>query len=145
MSKSDDEQANNKKKFFILIDGKLCETTEDIYRTYYKMDRRERYLQQLSKKHELSYDALTDVEYPVEEKMVDKLKSIEDHVITSILIEKMLLVIPQLAEEERWLIQELFLYGKSEVAVAKEIGLARTTVQSRKYKILSKIKELMKD
>ncbi|MBF8982620.1 sigma-70 family RNA polymerase sigma factor [Lutibacter sp. B2] len=145
MSKLKDEQVDKRKNFFIPIDGKLYETSEEIYRNYYRMDRRERYLEERSRKHELSYEALTDVDYPIEEKMVDQPEGIEDEVITSILIEKILLVISQLSEEEKQLIQELFFCGKSEVALAKEIGIARTTIQSRKYKILSKIKKLLKN
>lgn len=144
MSKSNDGQDGKRKRFYIPIDGKLYETTEDIYRVYYKMDRRERYLEERSRKHELSYDALMDGSYPVEEKMIDKPKTVDDQVITSILIEKMLLVISELSQGEKQLIQELFFCGKSEVALAKELGIARTTLQSRKYKILSKIKELIK-
>lgn len=69
---------------------------------------------------------------------------IDEDVITTILIEKMLLIISQLSEEERQLIKELFFCGKSEVALAKELGIARTTLQSRKYRVLSKIKKLLK-
>jgi DNA-directed RNA polymerase specialized sigma subunit len=145
MNKSDDGQAGKRKRFFIPIDGKLYETSEEIYKTYYSMDRRERYLEERSRKHELSYEALADVDYPVEEKMINKPKNVDDDVITSILIEKMLLVISKLSEEEKQLIKELFFCWKSEVALAKEIGVARTTLQSRKYKILSKIKKLLKN
>ena len=34
----------NQKRYFIPIDGKLYETTKEIYEVYYQMDRRERYL-----------------------------------------------------------------------------------------------------
>jgi hypothetical protein len=49
-----------------------------------------------------------------------------------------------LDEEEKWLIQELFFYGKSEVVLSQETGVARTTLQSKKYKAFEKIKKIMK-
>lgn len=109
------------------------------------MDRRERYLKERSRKHELSYDALIDTDYPIEDKMVDKPKSIDDDVITSILIEKLFLAISKLSEEERWLISELFFYGKSERKVAAEAGISRRTIGYRKNNILNRLKEILKN
>lgn len=106
MSKSDDGQAGKRKRFYIPIDGKPYETNEEIHKTYYSMDRRERYLEERSRKNEVSYEALTDIEYPVEERMVDKPENVIDDAITSILIEEVLLVISQLPEDEKQLIQE---------------------------------------
>lgn len=145
MKKIENEQKRKERKYYIPIDGKLYETDKKIYKTYYKMDRRERYLVERSEKYELSYDALNEADYPVEERMTNKPNSVENAVVTSILIEKMLKEISKLTEEEKWLISELFFCGKSEVVLAKEIGIARTTLQSRKYKILAKIKKLLKD
>lgn len=133
------------KKYFIPVNGELCETNEMVYKAYYKMDRRERYLEERSKKHELSYEALVDGDYPVEEKMNEKDNSVDDVAITTILIEKMLLVISNLSEEERWLIQELFFYGKNECRIAEEIGVSRRTIGYRKNNILYKLKELLKN
>jgi RNA polymerase sigma factor (sigma-70 family) len=144
MSKSDDGQAEKRKRFFIPIDGKLYETSEEIYKTYYSMDRRERYLEERSRKHELSYEALTDVDYPVEEKMIDQPADIDDEVITSILIEKMFLIIAQLSEEEKQLIQELFFCGKSERKLAEDIGISKTALHHRKIKVIEKIKKQIK-
>lgn len=46
-----------------------------------------------------------------------------------------------LSEEENTIIQALFYENLSETELAKRLGIARTTLQSRKYKILEKLKE----
>ncbi len=40
--------------------------------------------------------------------------------------------------------QELFFSGKSEVEVANEMGIARTTMRSRKDKIITRIRKITK-
>ena len=49
----------DKEKFFIPIEGKLIEVEENVYIAYYKMGRRERYLEERDQDNGvLSYDAL---------------------------------------------------------------------------------------
>lgn len=132
-------------KFYIPIDGKLYETTKEIYEVYYSMERRERYLLERSSKHELSYDELMEAEYPINEKMVERSGNIEDEAISAILIEQMLSVLTLLSAQERWLLEQLYFIGKSEVELANESGVSRSTLQSRKYSVLKKIRKLIED
>lgn len=135
---------SEKRKYFIPISGKLYETNEIIYKTYYSMYRRERYLEERSRKHELSYDALIDANYPIEDKVVDKPNNIEDDVVSHILIEEIFLAVSKLTEKEKWLIKELFFYGKSERKVSAETSIPRKTISYRKNKILNKLQKLIK-
>ena len=49
----------DKEKYFIPIEGKLIEVDENVYVAYYKMGRRERYLEERDKANNVySYDAL---------------------------------------------------------------------------------------
>ena len=49
----------DKEKYFIPIEGKLIEVEENVYVAYYKMGRRERYLEERDQENcVLSYDAL---------------------------------------------------------------------------------------
>ena len=53
----------DKEKYFIPIEGKLVEVEENVYATYYKMGRRERYLEERDKNNGvLSYDACNGVQ-----------------------------------------------------------------------------------
>lgn len=132
-------------RFQIPVDGKLYETSEEVYKVYYKMGRRERYLEERSLKNELSFDALLNAEYPVEEKIRLKARDTEEIVITRVLIEEVMSCVKGLSDDEKSIIEELYFNEVSEVVLAKNIGIARTTLQSRKYKILEKIKNELMD
>ena len=135
----------NEKKYFIPVDGKYYETTKEVYEVYYQMDRRERYLEERDlNKGVINFCDIDNEDYSAEEMLSDKDTDIEEEVINSILIKTVLEAIMTLDEEEKWLIQELFFYGKSEVVLAQETGIARTTLQSKKYKAFEKIKKIMK-
>ena len=48
-----------------------------------------------------------------------------------------------LTDEETAIIHALFYQEISEVELAKKLGIARTTLQTRKYKILEKLRKLL--
>ncbi|MGV8155139.1 MAG: RNA polymerase sigma factor [Alkaliphilus sp.] len=133
-------QAGKGNKFFIYINDEKCEVSEAVYKEYYRMDRRERYLKERSTKRELSYDALNSMEYPIEEKMVFKARTVEEEAIKSVETEKVLEQIAKLPEEEKHLIYELFFNGKKEREVAKSLGISKTALHYRKVKILKRLK-----
>ncbi|QRN85667.1 sigma-70 family RNA polymerase sigma factor [Clostridia bacterium] len=140
-----EEREKAKKKYFIPVDGKYYETTKEVYEVYYQMDRRERYLEERDlKKGIINFGDIDNEDYSAEEIISDKDTDIEEEVINKILIKTVLEAIMTLDEEEKWLIQELFFYGKSEVVLSQETGVARTTLQSKKYKAFEKIKKIMK-
>lgn len=135
----------NEKRYFIPVDGKLYETTKEIYEVYYQMDRRERYLEERDIKNGvLNFGDIDDANYAAEERIIDENADVEKEVIDQILWNAVLEAMSLLSDEENWLIQELFFYGKSEVILSKESGIARTTIQSKKYKAIEKIKKIMK-
>ncbi len=137
--------SENEKRYFIPVDGKLYETTKEIYEVYYQMDRRERYLEERDIKNGvLNFGDIDDADYAAEERIIDENADVEKEVIDQILWNAVLEAMSLLSDEENWLIQELFFYGKSEVILSKESGIARTTIQSKKYKAIEKIKKIMK-
>ena len=137
--------SENEKRYFIPVDGKVYETTKEIYEVYYQMDRRERYLEERDIKNGvLNFGDIDDANYAAEERIIDENADVEKEVIDQILWNAVLEAMSLLSDEENWLIQELFFYGKSEVILSKESGIARTTIQSKKCKAIEKIKKIMK-
>src|SRR6056297_1239564 len=133
MKNTDEEQDNKRKRFYIPIDGKFYETNEIVYRTYYSMDRRERYLEERDIKEGVkTFTDLNIGTYRPEEMISDKSVDIENEITNKIMIEAVLEAITILDEEEKWLIQELFFCGKSEREIAKGIGISKTGVHHRK-------------
>lgn len=85
-----------------------------------------------------SYERLIEAE----KQFIDGIESVEDIVIRMIMLEKLKKVLTKLSDEEMEIIQALFYQEISEAELAKQLGTARTTLQSRKYKILEKLKKL---
>lgn len=145
MSHSNDDQSKKEKKYFIPVNGKLYETTKEIYEAYYQMERRERYLEERDLKNGvLNFGDIDDANYSAEEKIVDENTSIETEVIDKILYRAVLDAMSSLSEEENWLIQELFFYGKSQRQLSKEQDIPLMTIHNRKEKVLEKIRKILK-
>lgn len=135
------DKVTGETRYFIPVDGKMYETDEEVYTTYYKMDRRERYLQERSNKKELSYDGLIACDYPVEERLFEPIRPIEDEIVTEMMVEKMLCKLSVLNDYELWLIEELYKFGKSQRTIEKESGVPRRTIAYQKEKILKKLRK----
>ena len=97
----------DKEKFFIPTEGKLIEVEENVYIAYYKMGRRERYLEERDKDNGvLSYDALDQNGMVGLEMFEDPaVHSLEDMALAKKLIEQLHRCIDMLPKAERELIQ----------------------------------------
>lgn len=145
----------NKDKYIINSCGQAFEVNKEIYDAYYIGGRKERYFSvdlktertKINKKGETivipsredSYDRLIEAQkqFPADS------KSVEDTAISAVMLEKLPDCLKHLTSEEWNIIEELFYKDTSEVQLAKQLGLARTTLQSKKYKILEKLKNLL--
>lgn len=145
MYHSDDDQKKEEKKYYIPVDGKYYETTKEIYDVYYRMGRRERYLEERDiKKGVINFSDIDNGNYSAEEILSDENTDIETDVTNKIFIETVLEAISTLDEDEKWLIQELFFYGKSERVVASDLGVSKTCLHYRKEKVIDKIRKHIK-
>ena len=144
-----------KERYYIGINGQSVEVSRELYEVYYKGQRKEKYFtEDLKREHtkinhntgetivvpsrEDSYERIIEAE----KQFIDGIESVEDIVIRMIMLEKLKKVLTKLSDEEMEIIQALFYQEISEAELAKQLGTARTTLQSRKYKILEKLKKL---
>lgn len=135
----------DKKKFCIRIGDSIQEVTEEVYREYFKMERRERYLEERDLVNgKVLYSALDNVREDVlgEDILVDSIvEDICELVTTKIMIERLRECLVLLSDEELDLIIQLFFNEKSERELSAERGIPRATIGYRKDKILSKLKK----
>lgn len=144
MNQSDD-QNKEPRRYFIPVDGKYYETTKEIYEVYYRMDRRERYLEERDlKKGVVNFSDMGDSYCSAEEILSDKDTDIETEIMNKMLMETVLEAISILDEEEKWLIQELFFCGKSQRQLSKETDIPLMTINNRKKKVLDKLRKQLK-
>ncbi len=145
-----------REKYYIGLNGQAFEVSRELYEAYYKGQRKEKYFihdlkQERTKvdketgeriaipSREDSYERLLEAE----KQFAEDVENVEDAVIRAVMLEKLNEALHTLTDEETVIIRALFYQEISEVELAKELGIARTTLQSRKYKILEILKKLL--
>lgn len=143
-------------KYYISLDGKDFEVGKDLYTAYMKGQRKERYFTHDLKKErkrvdrqtgevivipsrEDSYERLIEAEM----QFIEEAESVEDAAIRAVMLEKLNGALHMLTETELGIIYCLYYVEISEVQLAERMGIARTTLRSRKYRILEKLKEML--
>lgn len=145
-----------RENYYIELNGQIFEVSRELYEAYYKGRRKERYFTQDLKQErtrvdkktgqitvipsrEDSYERLLEAE----KQFAEDVENIEDVAIRAVMLEKLTAALHTLTDEEKAIIHALFYQEVSEVELAKQLGIARTTLQSRKYKIFEKLKKLL--
>ncbi len=145
-----------REKYYIALDGQTFEVSRELYKAYYKGRRKEKYFtHDLKQEHtkvdketgqitiipsrEDSYERLLEAE----KQFAEEAEDIEDAAIRAVMLEKLNEALHTLTDEETAIIHALFYQEVSEVELAKLLGIPRTTLRSRKDKILSKLKNLL--
>ncbi|MDY4098332.1 MAG: sigma factor-like helix-turn-helix DNA-binding protein [Lachnospiraceae bacterium] len=145
-----------KEKYYIGISGQSFEVSREVYEVYYKGQRKEKYFMEDLKREqkrknpktgeimvipsrEDSYERLLEAE----KQFVSDTESVEELVMRGIILERLDYAMKKLTKEELAIIYALFYQEISELELAKQLGIPRTTLQSRKYKILEKLKKLL--
>ena len=139
-------------KFIKIGKERVC-VSEEIYKEYYKMDRRARYMEQDVKTGRIAVNSETEtVEFiPSKEDSINRLMDKgtdfkNDQLIEDILCAKATLLILQeavaeLNREEQKLINDLYYKNLTTREIGKEIGVSHMAVVKRHKKILDKLKK----
>lgn len=141
------------KKYFLYIEGKRVEVTEDVYREYYQGERRERYFMQDLKHGQTVIDPETKKSryVPGREESLERLmesgvqfaeagEGMEEQTVTSLLLE---CAMELLTPVERELVEELYFLERTEREAGKRLGLAKTTLRRRHREVLDKLRNLL--
>ena len=146
----------DREKYYIVLDGQNFEVSRELYEAYYKGRRKEKYFtHDLKQEHtrvdretgqitvipsrEDSYERLLEEE----KQFAEETEGTEDTAIRAVMVEKLTAAIHTLTDEETAIIHALFYQEISEVELAKRMGIPRTTLRSRKDRILAKLKKLL--
>ena len=131
-----------KEKYMIKVEGKLVEVTPEVYYTYFRMERQERWQEEKQQGHDVfSYDALDDGEMVGMEAVPDLTSpSMEELAISQDLSTRLHHAMAALPRDERELIQAIYFEGISERDYAKQKGISQRGANKQRRKILSKMK-----
>lgn len=145
-----------REKYYIGLNGQTFEVSRELYEAYYKGQRKEKYFTHDLKQEHIKVDKETGERIIVpsredsyerlleaEKQFAEDVEDVEDAAVRAVMLEKLNEALHTLTDEEVAIIHALFYQEISEVELAKKLGIARTTLQSRKYKILEKLKKLL--
>lgn len=137
---------SKKDLYIIKINGELINVSEEVYLTYYRMESRARYLDQKDIRNgKTLYSNLDTDEITGEEAIPDlEAESVEDAAIRKVMADKLHQCLDLLLANERELLIEIYFNEKSEVQIAKEMGMLQRTLNYRKHNILKKLQKMMK-
>ena len=86
-----------------------------------------------------SYERLLEAE----KQFAEEAENVEDVAVRAVMLEKLNEALRTLTDEETAIIHALFYQEISEVELAKQLGIPRTTLRSKKDKILKKLKKML--
>ena len=138
-------------KQYIMKNGKAVEVSDEIYEILKKSDRRIKYVEHDLKETQYIIDQKKETvkEIPSREDSLDRLTSLGFDFADSTadfdvaVLRKIMLnqALEKLSDEERYLITQLFYFGRTERSLAEELGVSQYTVNRNKHKILKKLKD----
>lgn len=132
-------------KLFLPLYGRLMEVSKKDYEEYYRAKRRQKYLDERSADNgDFSYDMLTTDEFNGEDILVDRQPDICETIVERIMTDKLRKAIKLLDEDERKLLNELFVENQGQRQLAEKYGCSQVAIFKRKERILAKLKKLMK-
>lgn len=138
------EDESYRMKRFLSLYGMLMEVTEEEYVSYYKDKRRQRYIEELSKKFgTFFYDSLTTDEFNGEDILVDPKSDVEAEVQARHFTEKLRAALSALSDEERELIKKHYFDELSQVEISREYGVNQSNISRKIARILLKLKNFI--
>ena len=142
----------NRKEFYLYIEGTRVKVSEEVYREYYKGERKERYFMKDLKERRVLIDPQSGevTIIPGREDSYERLMethrqfasygNVEEQTVQSLLLEQAL---SKLTAKERELIEEIYFLEKTERQVSEALHIAKTTLRRRHREILSKLREFL--
>lgn len=131
-------------KLFLPLHGMLMEVTENVYREFYREERRQKYLDHLAEENNvLSYDKLTNEEFNGADVVIDQSMPVEEIVEAKIMQEKLKACLHHLDDDERSLIEALFFKDLSERQWSAISGVPQRTINRQKHRILMRLKKII--
>lgn len=142
-------------KKYTMKNGIVVEVSDEIYAILKKSDRRIKYVEHDLKetRYIINQKKATVKEIPSREDSLDRLTALghdfaddaadfDEAVLRKIMLDQAL---EKLSDEERYLITQLFYFGRTERELAAELHIAQQNINKAKQRILCKLYEILKN
>ncbi|EUC76962.1 MULTISPECIES: sigma factor [Streptococcus] len=133
------------KKYYIFVGDEKIEVDQEVYKSYWQITNRERYLERLDRQNKLLFFSDLSTEYSFEDTIADENYDLEKIVETKMLIDRVREAIESLNDEEREVIERLYYQDESLRSIATSKKISAPALLKRRNKILKKLKELLND
>lgn len=131
-------------KLFLPLYGRLMEVSQADYEEFYRMKRRQKYLDERSAANgDFSFDSLTTDEFNGEDILIADQPDVCDIVVETMMTDKLRKAVCSLRKDEQKLITEHFYEGVSQTELAQKYGVNQSNISRKIGRILVKIKKLM--
>ena len=141
-------------KQYIMKNGKAVEVSDELYKYLKRSDRKIKYFEKDLKQtnYIINQEKCTVKEIPSREDSLDRIMALgtdfadnesnfDEVVLRKVMLEQAL---EKLNDEERYLITQLFYFGRTERDLAKELKIPQRTLHDYKRRILCKLHEFLK-
>ena len=129
------------KKYYIFVGDEKIEVDQEVYKSYWQITNRERYLERLDRQNKLLFFSDLSTEYSFEDTIADENYDLEKIVETKMLIDR----VREAIDEEREVIERLYYQDESLRSIATSKKISAPALLKRRNKILKKLKELLND
>ena len=133
------------KKYYIFVGDEKIEIDQEVYKSYWQITNRERYLERLDRQNKLLFFSDLSTEYSFEDTIANENYDLEKIVETKMLIDRVREAIDSLNDEEREVIERLYYQDESLRSIATSKKISAPALLKRRNKILKKLKELLND
>ena len=133
------------KKYYIFVGDEKIKVDQEVYKSYWQITNRERYLERLDRQNKLLFFSDLSTEYSFEDTIADENYDLEKIVETKMLIDRVREAIDSLNDEEREVIERLYYQDESLRSIATSKKISAPALLKRRNKILKKLKELLND
>lgn len=131
------------KKYFIFVGNEKIEVDEEVYKSYWQITNRERYLERLDRQNKLLFFSDLSTEYSFEDNIADENYDLEKIVQTKMLIDSVRVAIDSLNDEERELVERLYYQEESTRVAAEALHLHKTSLIRKRDRILKKLRKML--
>ena len=133
-------------KFFLPLYGMLMEVTAEMYKAYYKDQRRQKYIDERSLLNgDVPYDALDTDETLGAEVFADTKTDVEAAVINKMTVAELRKAFLLLSPDEKKLLIEHFFDEKSQVELSKQYGVNQSSISRKINRIIAKLKKFLEN
>ena len=133
------------KKYYLFVNGKKVEVSEEIYKVYWQEKNHENYLKQIDRKNHLLLFSSFDHDGHFESNITDDRFDLNKVIQTQMMIEAVRDAISKLTDEEKDIITRLYYDEENLRTVAETKKISHPALIKRRDRILGKLKKLLKD